>query len=498
MLVLSGGPAEASLRGAERLQPSRTVYRVSVVLSGVEQGGTGPGSSPAAQVRTYSLEQQQGVNQGVKGGSLRQGKSSPKLSRRPSLSCRGGVGRDWEKMRTDRFAERRTSSLPSKASQANGEEASTAAVIPALQQQTPKLDELPSNDGLPTESATPQVVLRRPPQGQPPGGRRVVSMYGSPAKPEPASLSAQERLRRPKSVCVLAGLNPPPPVPPAATQRGLLDALQQRRRAELRACDGLKAEGPRPLPQEVHPRTRQKGGKPRPVSMTVLELKKRGSRDNLLCDVVSSPGPGFSRTSSDGSSWRLFGRLFSRPARDAEVASDPTVKPDGPKRTLASLRRSLSFRIRRGRDRGEPEEHTQERIRTKSDGEDRTISARPFSYLTGRVLSPPREQDGDNGVQYIKYQSRGKVKVMEVPNYPAKLSRPSHEEPSVWRLLTSRFKKKDQPSSSKCELHSETSEFGKHPLAEHKNSQPVSIETLTGMKFSKGQGKLFFWVEACF
>ncbi|XP_064203102.1 arf-GAP with GTPase, ANK repeat and PH domain-containing protein 3 isoform X2 [Anguilla rostrata] len=485
MLVLSGGPTELSLAGPERLQPGRTVYRVSVVLGEAEQGaGTWP--APAARGRASPRDPRQRESPG-------RGRSSPELSRQPPTSCGGGEGRDREKMRMDRFVERHSEG-PAGDSLANGEETTRAAAapVPLQQHQTKTQDTLPDDGGPPFESAVPQVVLRRPPQGWPTGGRRVVSMFGSPAKPELALQSAQEIFNRPRSVCVPASLNPPLPTP--ATQRGPAEALQQWRRAELRACDGPKLEAPRPIPPEVRPRSRAHGGKPRPVSMTVLELKKRGSRDNLLHD---GPGASFGRTSSDGASWKLFSRLFRRASRDPEPVPQPTVKPDSPKfeapkpeapkRTLASLRRSLSFRIRRGLDRGEAEEPVRDRVRTKSIGEDTGNSAQPFSYLTGRVLSPPRERDADKGVQYVKYQSRGKVKVMEVPNCPAKLSRPSQEEHSVWRLLTSRFKKKDPPPSSKCELHSETSEFGKHPLAERKKSRSVTMETVAGMKFSKGQ-----------
>ncbi|KAG7455270.1 hypothetical protein MATL_G00254850 [Megalops atlanticus] len=452
MLVLSGGPAELSLRGAERLHPGRTVYRVSVVLSASEPGG------PAHGPRSGASPEQRRDGVAGSGGSPGQGRAQPELSRPPSLGCRGGEGRDGEKMRMDRFVEDEPGAS------------------------------LPRHDG----DGPPAVVLRRPPQGQRPAGRKVVSMYGSPA-PQ----SAHDRPRRPKSVCVPAGLGAPPPA--FAPPQGLLDALQQRRRAELRACDGLKpdaprqpAPDPRPPPPEVHPRSRQRSGRPRPVSMTVLELKKQASRDSLAGDAGGAAD--FSRTSSDGASllrstfrWRLFGRS----ARDGDPpppAPAPASKPDGPKRTLASLRRSLSFRIRRGRDKTEQQEDpVRERARTRSNGEEVAHSARPFSYLTGRALSPPRNQDSDGGMQYIKYQSRGKVKVMEVPVYPAKLSQPSTEEPSVWQLITSRFKRKEQPSNSKGELHSGSSEFGKNPLAENKKQQPVTIETLSGTKLSKGQ-----------
>ncbi|KAJ8272989.1 hypothetical protein GJAV_G00095930 [Gymnothorax javanicus] len=482
MLLLSGGPTEASLIGPESLQPGRTVYSMSVILNGEEEQGAG--TWPSLRVRGWASPQD----------LWWQEKSFPEICGQPPLSKGSGERRNLEKMRVDRFAESCPRGSPADF-QANKEESTIidAVEAPVLQkQQTQTQDPIHSDGCPPTESIVPQVVLRQPLQAQSSGGRRVVSMFSSPAKPELASLSAQERLRRPKSVCVPAGLTamPPVPAPCPLPQQGPPEVLQQRRKAEPPVCDGLRIEAPRTVPPDVCPRTRPRVVRPRPVSMTVLELKKRGSQDNLLS--AGTLDRGFGRFSSDGSSWRFFSRFFRRHSRDTEAAPEPTLKPDAPKpdapkRTLASLRRSLSFRIRRGRDRGETEEPTRDRNRTKSTGEEVGNSAQPFSYLTGRVLPPSGVQDADKGVQYVKYRSKGKVKVMEVPNCPAKLSQPSQEDHSVWRLLTSRFKKKDPPPSSKCVLHPETSEFGKQPLAEHKKPQPVTMEMLAGKKFSKGQ-----------
>lgn len=115
---------------------------------------------------------------------------------------------------------------------------------------------------------------------------------------------------------------------------------------------------------------------------------------------------------------------------------------------------------------------------------------RPFSYLTGRMLPTPSEHTED-GVQYIQYHSKGKVKVMEVPLCPTKLSsKPVQEEQSIWQLIANRFRRKEQPYSGKCESQlSQSKDTGQYPLAGNNNSQPVTIEILAGIDSHKGQGK---------
>ncbi|XP_070974539.1 arf-GAP with GTPase, ANK repeat and PH domain-containing protein 3-like isoform X1 [Oncorhynchus clarkii lewisi] len=365
----------------------------------------------------------------------------------------------------------------------------------------------------------PRAVLRRKPSqdSAAPDSRRVVSMYGAPAWQQRGSLSDQDRTdkpRRPRSVCMLGGPNLNPALLQPGSHRshsqqssrrvatGSLDGPPQQcwtRRAELRAVDGLK---PGVLPQrtvaeeKVVPRVLQQTWKQRPVSMTMLELRKKasGSQDELDSHRGSQVRGLFGR-------WRIFGRPAQDKEKDKEGARAPGTKPpsrlDVPKKTLSSLRRSLSLRIRRNRPWGRveiSEVTAEERSRTKSIGQETSLPSRPFSYLTGRSLPPPYERDNDGGMQDIQYHSQGKVKVMEVPLYPARLSsstKPAHEEPSVWQLIASHFRRKEQqqPPNGKCKLQPQplSKETGKYPLAGNKKPQLVSIETLAGIDCSKGQ-----------
>uniref|UniRef100_A0A673XUK3 Arf-GAP with GTPase, ANK repeat and PH domain-containing protein 3 n=1 Tax=Salmo trutta TaxID=8032 RepID=A0A673XUK3_SALTR len=330
--------------------------------------------------------------------------------------------------------------------------------------------------------------------------------FPSAARQHRGSLSRQDRQDRPRSVCMLAGpnLNPALSEPRSHSQqtsrggvtRSLDGPPQQRwtRRAELRAVDGLK---PGVLPQwtvagaeeKVVPRVRQHTWKPRPVSMTVLELRKKasGSQEELDSQGGSQGGGLFGR-------WRLFGRPAQDKEKEEAPGSKPSSKLDAPKKTLSSLRRSLSLRIRRNRPRERvdiSEVTEEERSRTTSMEQETSLPLRPFSYLTGRTLPPPYERDDDGGRQLIQYHSQGKVKVMEVPLYPAKLSstKPAQEEPSLWQLIARRFKRKEQqqPSNGKCELQTRnpSKETGKYSLGRIKKPQSVAIETLA--ECNKGQ-----------
>uniref|UniRef100_A0A671MZE2 Arf-GAP with GTPase, ANK repeat and PH domain-containing protein 3 n=1 Tax=Sinocyclocheilus anshuiensis TaxID=1608454 RepID=A0A671MZE2_9TELE len=107
------------------------------------------------------------------------------------------------------------------------------------------------------------------------------------------------------------------------------------------------------------------------------------------------------------------------------------------------------------------------------------------------MLTPAHEQDEDQGAtQYIQYQTRGKVAVLEVPLHSAKLTKPTkHLQPetSFWQLIASNFKRKDPLSSNKSELFTESQAVGSHPPARNKKPDSVAIETLAGIGFRKGQ-----------
>ncbi|XP_071232908.1 arf-GAP with GTPase, ANK repeat and PH domain-containing protein 2-like isoform X3 [Salvelinus alpinus] len=529
---------------------SRSVAGQAARYAALEQSHPAAGSTRARQQALQGEE-----------GHFSLGRTRQDLGRWPSLSHTGRVERrredavqeeeeevekeDGGELTTDRFLQLQqpsnNSAAPAAAqpsqsdweTTAVGVEVDTATAAPEQQKtqvETQGQDISPQYEGsLPGHNVgvlagggrLPLAVLRRKPSqdSAAPDSRRVVSMYGAPAWQQQGSLSDQDRTdkpRRPRSVCMLGGPNLKTALLQPGSHRshseqssrrvatGSLDGPPQQcwtRRAELRAVDGLK---PGVLPQrtvaeeKVVPRVRQQTWKQRPVSMTMLELRKKasGSQDELDSHRGSQGGGLFGR-------WRLFGRPAQDKEKGKEGARAPGSKPpsklDVPKKTLSSLRRSLSLRIRRNRPRGRveiSEVTAEERSRTKSIGQETSLPSRPFSYLTGRSLPPPYERDNDGGMQNIQYHSQGKVKVMEVPLYPARLSsstKPAHEEPSVWQLIASRFRRKEQqqPPNGKCKLQpqppSKETQTGKYPLAGNKKPQLVSIETLAGVDCSKGQ-----------
>nr|XP_020505221.2 arf-GAP with GTPase, ANK repeat and PH domain-containing protein 3 [Labrus bergylta] len=329
-------------------------------------------------------------------------------------------------------------------------------------------------------------------------------MYGDSIKQQKDSEPEQERrLRRPRSVCMLAG--PGSVLSDTHTQHpfnrdGVSENQQCRsRRAELRAVDGLNpVVAQRPLvPAEVIPRIRKRNTTPRPVSMTVLELRKRGSDDEIdsqkSCTHTGYDGGGFLK---GGFRWRLFGKSPQDKSKDCEQDTKSTPKSsksDSPRTTLSSLRRSLSLRIRRTRSREKfnlvSETEEKDCSRTKSTAEETTMeTTRPFSYLTGRTLPTSSEQIEDGGIQLIQYHSRGKVKLMEVPLCPTKLSsKPVQEEPSIWQLITNRFRRKEQPLIGSESQQPQSNNTSQSPLARNNKSLPVAIETHPGIDSHKGQ-----------
>ncbi|XP_033856615.2 arf-GAP with GTPase, ANK repeat and PH domain-containing protein 3-like isoform X2 [Acipenser ruthenus] len=378
------------------------------------------------------------------------------------------------------------------------------------------LDSPPLPEQQQQDSACPsspgQVKLRRALQNQPSYDRRAVSMYSAPSKVESALRATQVRQGRPKSICMVAGgrtvagfnsepTSPPPQ--PHSTVSSLIELLRQQKVKEMdlhAGCAGNASKNPGEatkvlvFPQEVSLRPKPKG-KRRTVSMTFLEINKvvpqveqLGFEDDLESESSSS----FSRTSSSSSflrsgfRWKMFGKSAGEDGKSPQQGT----KEESPKRTLASFRRSLSFRIRRGLNKGESEE-TDGRIRAKSDGDANLYPQRPFSYLNGGLLPPLPGKTGspteDSVFHYMRYQSKGKLKVLEIPVNP-KLSKPCTDEPSVWRLLTERFRKKEQSPSEKSEINFHNTEPVKIPLARKERPElVVAIETVIGTQCRETQ-----------
>ncbi|KAM4551143.1 arfGAP with GTPase domain, ankyrin repeat and PH domain 3 isoform 1-T1 [Odontesthes bonariensis] len=526
MLFLSSGTVDTTPRNTTvgHQHQGITVYHISVILK--ETQGDAAVSEPKMGQVTHNLVddcQPKGelMNLVPMENSPRLGRARQDLNRWPSLSCTSRAGRQREevvleeseeevegKMKTDRFMKQ-----PSKNSEnssehdRNVEEQTTQTDTQEQQiQSSTSCSVTIGSEGLvhgghvrvTGHSSLPRAVLRRPCQDEAVLGRRKMSMYDGPIEQQRDSQSEQERrLRRPRSVCMLAGQGPVLSEPQAqqlSKRAGNIEDNQQcrSRKAELRAVDGLNPIlSQRPsAPTEVSLRARQRSWKPRPVSMTVLELKKRGSDDEIdshrSCGHTGSNGGGFLK---GGFRWRLFGKASQDKSKDKEAVKDAkSSKSDSSKSTLTSLRRSLSMRIRRAPpcekinlvSEGESKEYSQ----VKSSAEETTMPSRPFSYLTGRMLPTSSEQTEDGSMQYIQYHSRGKVKVMEVPVCPTKLSsKPVQEEPSIWQLIANRFRRKEQPN--KCE--SQSKDTGQFPQTGNNKSQPITIETLAGTNSHKGQ-----------
>lgn len=538
MLFLSSGTVDGSPRSAAISQQhqGKTVYHISVVLKETQGDALLPELEMGLVAHALVEERQPGgevMSVVPMEKSPRQGRTRLELNRWPSLPSTGRrkekrdevvVEENEEeleevegKMKTDGFLKQ-----PSKNSGNSSQQGRDVAEAADTQKHHTRSSSLRAvtfqAKGLVYGEPGPgaghgslsRAVLRRPRHNETRLARKTLSMYGDSVKQGRDSQPDQERrLRRPRSVCMLAGPGPGPVLLESHSQssfkRGDIsenDRQYRSRKAELRAVDGLNpglVQRP-PVPAEVTARVRQKGWRPRPVSMTVLELRKRGSDDEIdsqrSCNQSSGDG-GFLK---GGFRWKLFGKAPQDKNRerdwDKDVKSSSKVgKSDAPKSTLSSLRRSISLRIRRSRPREKvnlgSEAQSQEHFRTNSVSEESAMPPRPFSYLTGRMLPTPSEQTEDGGVQYIQYHSKGKVKVMEVPHCPTKLSsKPVQEEQSIWQLIASRFRRKEQPVNGKCETQlSHGNSTGQCPPTGNNKSHSVSIVNLSGADSHKGQGK---------
>ncbi|XP_041103384.1 arf-GAP with GTPase, ANK repeat and PH domain-containing protein 3-like isoform X2 [Polyodon spathula] len=526
MLVLNGGPSGVTPMKPGSLQRSRTVYCISVTLIRGEQGRLGEAgkddAQPASAADRIASWEQQGVCL-VSGGSS--GHRSP--SGAPFKLCLntdfgGGTRSDCvnageEKMKEDRFTEQ-SNTLKNLA------EATLSSTLQewhwndcrSVGQDDPGDLFLLDSPPLPEQqwqnsacSSSPgQVKLRRALQSHLPHDRRAVSMYSFPSKVESALRATQTKQGRPKSICVVAGgrtvagfiSEPTSPLSqPHSTVSSLIELFRQQKVKEVDLHGGTTGNAKKNpveatkvlvIPQEVSLRQRPKD-KHRTVSMSFLEINKLVPRVEQLGsedDLESESSSVFSRTSigssflRSGFRWKMFGKSAGEDGRSPQQGT----KEESPKRTLASFRRSLSFRIRRGLNKGGSKEPNG-RVRAKSDGDANLYPQRPFSYLNGGLLPPLPGKTGspteESVFHYMRYQSKEKLRVLEIPVNP-KLSKPSTDEPSVWRLLTERFRKKEQSPPDKSEINTEPVKI---PLARKKRPELVDIETLTGTQRSGTQ-----------
>ncbi|XP_049633675.1 arf-GAP with GTPase, ANK repeat and PH domain-containing protein 3 isoform X3 [Suncus etruscus] len=244
-----------------------------------------------------------------------------------------------------------------------------------------------------------------------------LDLHGAPAGRASAALqaalcAAREQPERPRSVC--SG----PPAPPTTTTatttsaRRLLLGLLRRRSpgpADAAAAAIASPADPAPSPAPVR-RSRPWGSpRPRPTSMTFLEV----NRLELAADAeVAAAGLGHA-----GSSGFLRGASFWSSQRWQVLRARGTPSP---RRGLSALRKSFSFRLRRGQEIRRAESGLLPRARTRSDGDASSLGAFPSrcDLLLGTADAP-----------------RGAPE-------PGR-----QRAASLWRLLTSRFRRREPAPS---------------------------------------------------
>ncbi|KAM4687714.1 arf-GAP with GTPase, ANK repeat and PH domain-containing protein 3 isoform 1-T1 [Discoglossus pictus] len=203
--------------------------------------------------------------------------------------------------------------------------------------------------------------------------------------------AAKHQKRRPRSLCSLgSGLTGQKAEAGPSSLGGLLDFLKQQ--------SGRGCEPPPYCPPDK--------AQHRPLSMSVLEINRLGrGKGGSSSEEPRSPG-GFSRSSSGflrGASlwssqrWNVFGAR----ARESSVESQS-------RKNLSSLRKSFSFRLRRA-----------------------TESRKEDEERRGRSRS-----EGDNCSVCTSSSRRDLV-------FPEPPVEPSKDKRSLWRLLTSPFRKKE-------------------------------------------------------
>ncbi|XP_036616833.1 arf-GAP with GTPase, ANK repeat and PH domain-containing protein 3 isoform X5 [Trichosurus vulpecula] len=231
-----------------------------------------------------------------------------------------------------------------------------------------------------------------------------------------ALCAAREQPPRPKSYCSAhSGA-------PSGARSLLLSLLRPRTGRHQSQSDGVPAgASPEPPEPSASPspepprRSRALGEKqlrPRPTSMTFLEVNR------LELSGADGTGGGLGRAGSSG--FLRGGSLWSS-QRWQVFRGSSGRSTESPRKGFSALRKSFSFRLRRGQEirRSESGLLPRARVRTKSDGDASSLHAFPsrrdLLYPEGRQVAPDS-------------------------------TRPSTGA-SLWKLLTSRFRRRESGSS---------------------------------------------------
>lgn len=224
-----------------------------------------------------------------------------------------------------------------------------------------------------------------------------------------ALCAAREQPARPRSVCSVT----PGSAPSGA--RGLLLGLLRSRHGRRGPAPSEQPGSPPPSPElSPAPVRRSRGpgeraSRPRPTSMTFLEMNR------LELAATEAPGVGLGRT---GSSGFLRGASLWSSQRWQVFRGSGGRSAESPRRGLSALKKSFSFRLRRGQEIRRSESGLlarPPRARTRSDGDASSLGTFPS----------PRDLLG-----------------ADTPCAPPEPGRP-RAAASLWKLLTSRFRRRE-------------------------------------------------------
>lgn len=224
------------------------------------------------------------------------------------------------------------------------------------------------------------------------------SSHQVPSAAEPSSsravqaaiYAAKQQKRRPKSLCSVGnGVASPKREQSSSSLGGLLDLLKQRSGKKCEPLGGV---------QDYKPGN----GTSRPLSMSVLDINRlSGVQGSASCRKEFSRSSGFLRGASVFSSqrWNVFG------SRTSES-----------KKNLSSLRKSFSFRLRRGSELRKDSECWDSRLRSRSEADSCSLQTA---------------------------SSRKDLHISEVPSVESKEPRSS-----LWKIITGPFRKKEFNTAS--------------------------------------------------
>ncbi|XP_019568377.2 arf-GAP with GTPase, ANK repeat and PH domain-containing protein 3 isoform X4 [Rhinolophus sinicus] len=249
-----------------------------------------------------------------------------------------------------------------------------------------------------------------------------LDLHGAPAGRAAPALqaalcAAHEQPSRPRSVC--SSSQGPPPTGARSLLLGLLRSrLGRRGPADGRPPDpgpappeppGPAVPSPPPSPAPTR-RSRSRGTqapRPRPTSMTFLEVNR------LELAEAEGAGAGLGRAGSAG--FLRGSSLWSSQRWQVLRGSGGRIGP-GPRRGLSALRKSFSFRLRRGQEIRRAESGLLPRARTRSDGDASSLGAFP--------------------------SRRDLLLGTEAPRAVPDSGRP-RSAAGLWKLLTSRFRRRE-------------------------------------------------------